>query len=203
MKNVVTKGTRRTGLKLRVSLAQSGTAHDVQMMARMASVKAMILVGGGGEKSECGRWGSERKGLAVHGTGMFRRGGWHNHHTVCIWCPTHMHVPARAFPPRPAPTQSLPHPRVSTNLSDSCSLPIRPLTRMLFCMPKVLNWGNMESLAARCRSGASIVLACGGLLLSLLPRRRKNPPLRVPGNRRLADRTGASSCTNVLCVGMG
>lgn len=87
MKNVVTKGTKRTGLKLRVPLAQSGTAHEVQMIASMASVNAMIL-------------------------------------------------------------------------SDSCSLPIRPLTRMLFCMPKVLNWGSMESLAARWRSGASIALAC-------------------------------------------
>ena len=92
---------------------------------------------------------------------------------------------------------------MSTNLSDSCSLPIRPLTRMLFCMPKVLNWGSMESLAARCRSGASIVLACSGWTP---PCTRPGPeiqPLRVPGNRRLADRTGSSSCTNVLCVGMG
>jgi len=47
MKNVVTKGIKRTGLKLRVPLAQSGTAHEVQMMARMASVKAMILIRGG------------------------------------------------------------------------------------------------------------------------------------------------------------
>lgn len=45
MKNVVTKGTNRIGLKLRVPLAQSGTAHDVQIIARMASVKAIILIG--------------------------------------------------------------------------------------------------------------------------------------------------------------
>ena len=43
MKNVVTKGTKRIGLKLAVPLAQRGTAHDVQMSARIASVKAIIL----------------------------------------------------------------------------------------------------------------------------------------------------------------
>jgi hypothetical protein len=43
MKKVVTKGTKRTGLKLRVPFAQSGTAQDVHIIARMASVNAMIL----------------------------------------------------------------------------------------------------------------------------------------------------------------
>lgn len=42
-RKVVTKGTRRTGLKCSVPLAHSGTAQEVQMMASTASVKAMIL----------------------------------------------------------------------------------------------------------------------------------------------------------------